>query len=298
MTGNLTRKQFDVLEILEKEKRALTQRELEKKTSFSRSTVNRLVKEMAEAGWINEKGITTQGLTQLKPYKVNRAIILAAGFGERLVPITLNTPKPLVRVNGQRIIDSLIDATIAVGIEDITIVRGYLAEQFDQLLYKYPMLKFIDNPIYNEANSISSVMCVRSQLSNAYVFEGDLLVTNPEVIKKYQYSTNFLGFPIKRSDDWCFVVKAGIIAKQTVGGVDCFQEIGISYWDAEDGKKLAGHLKMAFEQPGGREHNWEQVAFSDFKKFYKIALRECKAEDVIEIDTFTELKAIDTTYDV
>lgn len=298
MTGSLTKKQFDILEILEKEKRALTQRELEEKTSFSLGTLNKLVKEMTEAGWINDGSITQHGLVQLEPYKVKRAIILAAGFGERLVPITLNTPKSLVRVNRQRIIDSLIDATLSADIEDITIVRGYLAEQFDQLLYKYPMLKFIDNPIYNEANSISSVMCVRSQLSNAYVFEGDLLVTNPEVIKKYQYSTNFLGFPIKRSDDWCFVVKNGIIAKQTVGGVDCFQEIGISYWDADDGKKLAGHLKMAFEQPGGKEHNWEQVAFSDFKKFYKIALRECKADDVIEIDTFTELKAIDTTYDV
>ncbi|MDP4340079.1 hypothetical protein QR506_24850, partial [Escherichia coli] len=81
---------------------------------------------------------------------------------------------PLIRVHGQRIIDSLLDAVLAAGIEDILIVRGYLAEQFDQLLYKYPMVKFIDNPLYNEANNISSILAAGDILSNAYVLESDL----------------------------------------------------------------------------------------------------------------------------
>ena len=139
-------------------------------------------------------------------------------------------------------------------------------------------------------------MCVRSQLANAYVFEGDLLINNPKVIKPYQYHTSFLGYPVSRTDDWCFSVKNNVINGQKIGGEHCYQEIGISYWDADDGKQLAEHLKIAFERPGGKEHNWEQIAFSDFKKCYKIRLRECKAEDVDEIDTFAELKAIDKTY--
>ena len=65
---------------------------------------------------------------------------------------------------------------MAAGIDDITIVRGYLAEQFDQLLYKYPMLKFIENPAYNETNNISSAMCARYNLSNAYILEADILL--------------------------------------------------------------------------------------------------------------------------
>lgn len=298
MAGSLTRKQFDILEILEKEKRALTQRELEEKTGFSLGTVNKLVKEMTEAGWINENGITAQGLTQLEPYRAKRIIFVAAGFGERLVPITFNTPKPLVRVHGIRLLDRLIDAALKAGIEEIYIVRGYLAEQFDQLLYKYPMVKFLENPIYNEANYISSVLVARYLLSNAYVSESDLLVHNPEIIKKYNYCSNFLGFKVDRSDDWCFDVKNGIITEEKMGGTDCYQMVGISYWDEADGKKLAGHVKEAFEQPGGKELAWEFVPMRVFKKEYQVELRECKASDIQEIDTFRELKAVDKTYDI
>ena len=214
------------------------------------------------------------------------------------MPITLNTPKPLVRVNGQRIIDGLLDAVVKAGINEIYIVRGYLAEQFDQLLYKYPMIKFLENPIYNEANNISSAMCARHLLKNAYVFEADLLISNPAIIKKYHYSSEFLGIKIDRSDDWCFKVKDGIITEQTVGGVDCYQMVGISYWNSEDGSRLEKDIKKAYEQPGGKELYWEQTALKVFKNDYKVAIDECKAEDIIEIDTFRELKAIDKTYDV
>ena len=129
--------------------------------------------------------VTQSGLVALEPYRVKRAIFIAAGFGSRLVPITFNTPKPLVRVHGVRIIDRLIDACLEAGIDEIIIVRGYLGELFDQLLYKYPMIKFLENPIYNEANNISSSLVARYLLAGAYVFEADLLISNPKIIKKY-----------------------------------------------------------------------------------------------------------------
>ena len=238
------------------------------------------------------------GLDALEPYRVKRAVIIAAGFGSRLVPVTLNTPKPLVRVNGKRIIDGILDALLAAGIEDIVIVRGYLSEQFDQLLYKYPMIRFIENPAYNEANNISSAMCARYLLSEAYVCEADLLISNPAIIKKYNYRSNFLGIKKDRTDDWCFDVVDGIITAQKVGGIDCYQEVGISYWDASDGRKLAEHLKAAYEMPGGKERYWDQVPFLIFRDEYKVDIRECYDEDIVEIDTFRELKAIDSTYDV
>ena len=118
-----------------------------------------------------------------------------------MVPITLNTPKPLVRVHGERIIDSILDAVVAAGIEEIYLVRGYLSEQFDQLLYKYPNIKFIENPAYNEANNISSAMCVRYLLNNAYVCEGDILLHNPKIIQKYQYKSNYCGIKCDYIDD-------------------------------------------------------------------------------------------------
>ena len=228
------------------------------------------------------------------------AIFIAAGFGSRLVPITFNTPKPLVRVHGVRIIDRLIDACLEAGITEIYIVRGYLGELFDQLLYKYPMIKFLENPVYNEANNISSALVARYLLSNAYVFEADLLISNPKIIRKYHYSSDFLGIKKERSDYWCFRVKDGVITEEKVGGEgkDIWQMVGISYWNEADGHKLFQDIQDVYAAPGGKERYWEQVPLVYRKEHYTVEVRECFDEDIVEIDTFKELKAIDKTYDV
>lgn len=292
----LTKKQFDVLVALSEGK--LSQRDLEEKTGYSLGSVNKAVKELSAKGYLEDGLITRQGVAALEPYRAKRAIFIAAGFGSRLVPITLNTPKPLVRINGKRIIDGLIDACLEAGINEIYIVRGYLAEQFDQLLYKYPMIKFLENPLYNEANNISSAVCARHMLSNAYVFEADLLISNPKIITKYHYSSDFLAIKKDRSDDWCFEVKDGIITEQKVGGLDCWQMVGISYWDEADGHKLSKDLKEVYDMPGGKEKYWEQVPLTVRKENYQVAVKPCLDEDIVEIDTFRELKAIDKSYDV
>ena len=298
MNQTLTRKQFDILSILAEEKGTLSQRQLGEKSGHSLGTVNRVMQELTELQYVTEGEITGAGISALEPYRAQRAIFIAAGFGSRLVPITFNTPKPLVRVHGQRIIDGLIDACLDAGINEIYIVRGYLAEQFDQLLYKYPMIRFLENPVYNEANNISSAMVARYMLSNAYVFEADLLISNPKIITKYHYTSDFLAIKKDRTDDWCFIVKDGVIVEEKVGGLDCWQMVGISYWNEEDGHKLSDDIKMTYEQPGGKERYWEQVPLVFSKKHYKVEVRECQENDIIEIDTFRELKAIDKTYDV
>ena len=298
MNQTLTRKQFDILSILAEEKGTLSQRQLGEKSGHSLGTVNRVMQELTELQYVTEGEITGAGISALEPYRAKRAIFIAAGFGSRLVPITFNTPKPLVRVHGQRIIDGLIDACLDAGINEIYIVRGYLAEQFDQLLYKYPMIRFLENPVYNEANNISSAMVARYMLSNAYVFEADLLISNPKIITKYHYTSDFLAIKKDRTDDWCFIVKDGVIVEEKVGGLDCWQMVGIPYWNEEDGHKLSDDIKMTYEQPGGKERYWEQVPLVFCKKHYKVEVRECQENDIIEIDTFRELKAIDKTYDV
>lgn len=298
MNQELTRKQFEILELLITEKEGMSQRQLEDKTGYSLGTVNRTMKELSDLGYVKNGVMTNAGIDAMEPYRAKRAIFIAAGFGSRLVPITFNTPKPLVRVRGQRIIDGLIDACLEAGINEIYIVRGYLAEQFDQLLYKYPMIKFLENPVYNEANNISSSMCARYMLSNAYVFEADLLISNPKIIKKYHYTSNFLAIKTDRTDDWCFVVKEGIIVEEKVGGLNCWQMVGISYWNEADGHRLSNDIKETYEQPGGKERYWEQVPLVFCRDHYAVEVRECHEEDIIEIDTFRELKAIDKTYDV
>ena len=298
MKVELSRKQFDILVLLATEKCQLSQRQIEEKAHYSLGTVNRTLKELSDAGLVENGTITNDGIEALEPYRAKRAIFIAAGFGTRLVPVTLNTPKPLVRVNGKRIIDGLIDACLEAGINEIYIVRGYLAEQFDQLLYKYPMIKFLENPIYNEANNISSSMCARYMLSNAYVFEADLLISNPKIITPYHYTSDFLAIKKDRTDDWCFVVKDGVIVEEKVGGLDCWQMVGISYWNEVDGHKLSNDIKETYDMPGGKECYWEQVPLVYCKNHYQVEVRECFKNDIIEIDTFRELKAIDKTYDV
>ena len=296
----LTRKQFDVLEVLATHSGPLTQRELEKLTGHSLGTVNRVLKKLTEEGLVSDGCITKDGVNALEPYRAKRAIFIAAGFGTRLVPITFNTPKPLVRVHGVRIIDRLIDACLEAGINEIIIVRGYLGELFDQLLYKYPMIRFLENPVYNEANNISSALVARYMLSNAYVFEADLLISNPSIIRKYHYTSDFLAIKKERSDDWCFRVKDGVILEEKVGGEgrDIWQMVGISYWNEADGHKLSQDIADVYASPGGKERYWEQVPLVYRKEHYQVEVRECHDEDIVEIDTFNELKAIDKTYDV
>lgn len=293
----LTKKQFNILTYLESERKSKSQREIAAATDMSVGTVNKLVSELAECGYVNGGAITDTGIEALEPYRVKRAVFMAAGFGSRLVPITLNTPKPLVRVKGKRIIDSLLDAVVSIGIKEIYLVRGYLSEQFDQLLKKYPNIIFIENPVYNETNNISSAYFARHFLANSYVFESDLLLYNPKLITKYQYESNYLGVPTSLTEDWCFLTDgSGYIKKLMQGGTDCYHMFGISYWTEEDGIKLDSDLERVYNLPGGKERYWDQAIFDYNIDHYDIAVRTCSFSDIIEIDTFNELKKLDPNY--
>lgn len=293
----LTKKEFNALTLMERTGKSFSQRELSEALGVSLGTANKLSKELHDKQLCDGGHITDGGLAALEPYRVRRAVFIAAGFGSRLVPITFNTPKPLVRVHGTRIIDTLLDAVAAAGIPEIVIVRGYLGEQFDQLLYKYPNIKFVENPVYNEANNISSAVCVRYLLKNAYVLEADFVLKNRALIRKYEYESNMLGIPVDRSDDWCLMTDgSGVITQETVGGLNCHQMVGISFWSEADGGKLAGDLDEVYRSPGGKERYWEQVPLVYKKENYSVHVRECSFEDITEIDTFNELKQIDTLY--
>ena len=83
-----------------------------------------------------------------------------------------------------------------------------------------------------------------------------------------------------------------------IGGTKCYQMVGISYWNETDGAKLVGHIKSVYQSPGGKERYWDQVALEYFIDEYDVYVRECQFEDIVEIDTFNELKKLDKTYDL
>lgn len=300
----LSKYQFEILVYIDScDKEKISQRDISSNTKLSLGTVNKVISDLSQNKLIviNEQKITVteKGYKSLEPYKVKRAIFLAAGFGSRLVPITLNTPKPLVMVHGRKIIETLLDAVVKAGIEEIILVRGYLKDEFDILLKKYPNIKFIDNDSYNEANNISSAYLIKDYMANSYIFESDLYLYNDKLIRKYEYTSNYIGRYVKKTDDWCFETKNNLITKLKQGGIDCYHMYGISYFNEEAAEMFKKDVvELYLNIPGGKEKYWDQVHLDVFRKNYKFEVRECNIDDIIEIDTFNELKEIDKIYDV
>lgn len=299
---SLNRFQFTLLTYIDDHKgQSLTQRRIADGVTLSLGTTNKIINQFIEDDFVimhSDKTIeiTDKGYKALEPYKVRKAIIIAAGFGSRMAPVTLDTPKPLVKVNGVRIIDTMIDALLAKDITNITIVVGYKKEQFQALLEKYPTLKFIENPIYNESNNISSMYAAVDIIDRCYICEADLIVSNPSVITKYQYCSNYLGAYVSETDDWCFFKKGGYINKVSIGGENCWHMIGISYWNEQDSAKLREDIVKTFKSRGGKEKYWDNVPLTIHKKDFNIEVRECKKSYVTEIDNFSELILIDPSY--
>lgn len=257
----------------------------------------------AEFERLSEKAIdgtaSPMELRRLGPYKVKRAVFFAAGFGSRMFPITVNTPKPLVRVHGVRIIDRLLDAVIAAGIEEIYVVRGYLAEEFDQLRRKYPSIRFIENPLYAETNNISSALAAKGLFENAYVFESDLYLTNSALVTPYQYRSNYLAIPVEQTDDWCFDSdeQGRIVALSKGNDRPCWKMVGLSYWNECDGRKLADDIGSVFnENEENKQLFWDDVPLRCRADRYDVRVRSCEESDVMEIDSFAELQDIDEAY--
>ena len=92
------------------------------------------------------------------------------------------------------------------------------------------------------------------------------------------------------------MTQGGVIRKAQMGGLNCYRWIGISYWTEEDGARLSEHFRQMYEMPGGKENLWDMAPLKYFQSEYKVEVRECDPEDVIEIDTFRELQAIDPLY--
>lgn len=299
---SLTRYQFELLAYLEKTGKSIfNQRTISDSIAISGNVVAKSIEEMLALGYISKEAgcieITKAGLEALEPYRVKKALILAAGFGERMMPATKDRPKPLVTVCGVRIIDTLLDALIRVGITDITIIRGYRKEVFDELLEKYPFVKLIDNDIYNKTNNISSAILGKDAIDNCYLCESDLYISNPDVITKYQYASNILGSYSLETDDWSFKMNKGYITEYGKGNTYCYNYYGISYWTPEDCKKLNFDFQDVYDnEADGSGYFWEFVPLVLRHSKYQVEIRQCKKEDIIEIDNYYELQILDPSY--
>lgn len=240
--------------------------------------------------------LSEEGNRALEPYRVEKVIFFAAGLGSRMEPITSVCPKPLVKVNGKSMISTLLDAVVKVGIEDVTIVVGHLAKQFEGLKEKYPMIKLVNNEKYSTENNITSAYIMRDKFANSYVLESDLVLYNPELIRKYEYGSNYIGYKTEYSDDWCFKVDGRYIKQMLIGGRDVYHMYGISYWSKEDGLRLSQDIASVYTAEGGKQKYWDEVALKEYLDKYNILIRPVSKEDIVEIDSYEELKTLDDSY--
>lgn len=298
----MKRYEFEIMTFLESfGKREYTIRELSDALRISGTMISECMSTLLERGWIEKENqilnVTSYGLEALEPYRVKKAVVLAAGFGSRMMPATADRPKPLVTVNGVRILDTLLDALVDVGISDITIVRGYKKECFDELLIKYPFLRFVDNDIYDQTNNISSVMSVLDEIDMCYLCEADLYISNPNIITKYQYVSNILGAYSLETDDWSFRMDtSGHICDYRKGNTYCYNYYGISFWTKEDSAKLRSDFKRVYAMEDGKNQFWEFIPLILCKENYGVEIRQCVKADIMEIDNYYELALLDSSY--
>ena len=223
---------------------------------------------------------------------------MAAGKGERLRPITLTTPKPLVAVNGKRMIDSVIDSLHSNGIFEIYIVVGYLKEQFKQLTDKYIDITIIDNPYYETCNNISSLYMAREYLEDAVILDGDQIIYNDEIIfPEFESSGYNAVWTDEHTGEWLMRVQNGIVTGcSRTGGSHGWQLYSISRWNAEDGKKLKKHLEIEFDQKKNRQIYWDDVPMFCYPQEYQLGIREMHKNDIVEVDSIGELVKLDSSY--
>ncbi|MCI2030948.1 NTP transferase domain-containing protein [Limosilactobacillus sp.] len=228
--------------------------------------------------------------------EIENAIIMAAGLGTRMRPLTYKTPKPLIRVAGKLMVESVIEGLHQNGIYDISIVVGYLAEQFNYLGEKYPEVKLINNPYYNQYNNISSLYVARNELKNTVILDGDQLVMNPKLLKREFAHSGYAGAKIDRfTDEWIMHPDQNgkILQCDRSGNDHGWRLYSLSKWQAEDSLRLKDYLEEEFEHAHHYDIYWDDIAMFDYFDEFSLYVMPIAANDIIEIDSVDQLKQVE-----
>lgn len=295
MSASLTQTQFDVLRALMNADAPLTQRELKDITGSSLGRVNTAVRECEALGYIADRTITQAGLDALAPYKVDNAVILAAGMSSRFAPISYERPKGTLRVRGEILIERQIRQLQEVGITDITVVVGYKKEYFFNLVEKFGVT-IVVNPEYMTRNNNGSLWLVLDRLANTYICSSDdYFTTNPfesHVYKAY-YSAEYVEGP---TNEWCITTGGGgRITGAKVGGADAWTMLGHVYFDRTFSSRFREILRAVYHLPETSGKLWESI-YLDHVKELDMVIRKYPAGVIYEFDSVDELRSFDPKF--
>lgn len=233
-------------------------------------------------------------------HRVKRAVILAAGIGKRMRPVTLETPKPLIGVNGVRMIDTAIRALHENGIKEIYVVTGYKKEKFYTLEKQYQGLWLVENPYYSCCNNISSLYAARNYIEDAMVLDGDQVIHDAGVLApEFEKSGYNSVWTDGETGEWLQQARDGtVISCSRTGGKGGWQLYSISRWTEADGQRLKRHLELEFEEKRNRQIYWDDIALFCHPQDYELGIWPMKAGSVQELDSLAELAALDSSYQI
>ena len=293
----ISEKQFKFLSfLLDHPQEDFTQRELAEELGLSLGKVNSLFKEMKEAHFFDQEGhLSELGKDALEPFRVQNAVIMAAGMSSRFAPLSYEIPKGLLKVKGQRLIEREIEQLQEAGIEDITVIVGYMQEKMFYLAEKYGV-KIVVNNDYYKYNNCSSLMLVRDQLSNTYICSSDnYFVENP--FEKYVYRGYYSTiFAEGETDEYCAIEDANHIIKGIqIGGENTWAMVGHVYFDRAFSEKFVEILEKEFKHEPYKEQLWEDYYSRHVNELHLVA-RHYSADIIKEFDSLDELRQFDERY--
>ncbi len=228
-------------------------------------------------------------------YKVDNAVIMAAGTASRFAPISYERPKALIEVKGEILLERQIRQLLEAGIKEIILVVGYKKEQFMYLKDKFGVI-IVENNEYLTRNNNSSIYAVRKYLKNTYICSSDNYFSkNPfeEYVDDSYYAAVYADGETK---EWCMTEdKDGYIDSVTVGGKDAWFMLGHTFWSEEFSSKFLEILEEIYDLPETVDLLWESIYMQHLDTL-KMKMRKYEDDFIFEFDTLDELRVFDTSY--
>lgn len=284
----MNEQQLDVLKALKKNKTSI-QRDLADLTGHSLGTVNKALKLLLEEGYLNSAMQLQNSANELlEASKPKNAIILAAGFGMRMVPINLEIPKGLIEVNGEPLIERQIKFLQEKGIQEIYVVVGFMKEQYEYLIDEYGVKLVVCNE-YATKNNLHSLKCVVDQIENTYIVPCDIWCASNPFDEDELYSWYMVSDEV--DDDSTVRVNRKKELTVVQSGNAGNKMVGISYITKEDASKLKDRIKTLAGDKKYDNEFWEATLYENGKMF--VSAKTVQMDFAIEINTYEQLRELD-----